>query len=146
MNAPLRAAQFRHVLEIARPRIVSLTASTPYEAVGLVSNRGTIYPLINQRRSAETFVVSQVFIKEGMAWLKERGEKAVAIYHSHPTQDCTPSKADILALQELAGTVYVIHGAREIGAWIWEDDELVEIVRIPDTYRVEVEDVEPAHN
>lgn len=131
----IRPSQYRLVLELARPRILSYSlAQAPTEAVGLISHRGTMLPLINQRRSNREFLVSRTFLEEGVAWMTERGETPVAIYHSHPTETSDPSRTDLDSMKENPGSVHIIHSlnTRLITAWIWENDQLIHITEVSD--------------
>ena len=111
------------LLESTRDRIRTHAASEiPNEAVGILSAQGTLYPLINQRRSNHQFSVSPVFISEGMQWLKDRGDRGVAFYHSHPTTPATPSDADVLMMRSAPYTIHVIAGVDRIAAYLCEDD------------------------
>jgi len=94
----------------------------PNEAVGILCYDGAVYPLINQARSPHRFEVGETLVGEAINHLKHRGKMPVAVYHSHPTSGSGPSARDEMMMQEMPGAVFVIVGANDMAAWMWEDE------------------------
>ena len=110
------------LLEQCQDRVRSHSASElPREAVGILSAGGRLYPLINQRRSGHAFMVSSVFIAEGIQWLEDRNDTSVAFYHSHPTTPATPSADDVAMMRSTPNITHVIAGIDRIAAYLCED-------------------------
>ena len=101
----------------------------PHEAVGILCSDGSIYPLINQARSAHRFEVSQPLVKEAIGVLTQRGMEPIAVYHSHPTSSSGPSKRDIMLMETMPGSLSIIIGQDGIAAWLW-DGGLQSVTRI----------------
>jgi proteasome lid subunit RPN8/RPN11 len=121
------------LLELARPNMVRHTKlSLPHEAVGIVADDGSVYPLINQRRSATEYMVSRILVEEGLYHLRSRDLIGVALYHSHPADEATPSDQDLLMMRHAPGTVFVIHGIDKIAAYRVDKEGVLEtVVEIP---------------
>ncbi len=93
----------------------------PLEAVGILCVDGSVYPLINQARSAHRFEVSQILVREAIEALNRRGFSPIAVYHSHPTSSTGPSTRDVELMSNMPGVLSVIIGLDGITAWRWED-------------------------
>jgi len=102
----------------------------PNEAVGILCDDGTCYPLINQARSAHRLEVSAILVGEAIDMLMERGKAPVAFYHSHPTSASGPSNRDIQMMQTKPRSLFIIVGQDGISGWIW-DDGLKSVGKIP---------------
>ena len=119
------------VLRHAAERLYSHSSSeAPYESVGLISLKGTVYPLINQRRSAHEFYVSPIFVEEGVQWFRNRNDKAFAFYHSHPTTSADPSPADRSMMESAPSVPHVIVGIDRIAAYLWHDGETTRLTEV----------------
>ena len=119
------------VLAVARPSLIQHRDDDyPNEAVGILCVDGTCYPLINQARSNKRFEVSEQLVTEAIAQLKARKRRPVAVYHSHPTSDSSPSKRDVMMMEEMPQASFIIVGNDGIAAWMW-DNELRFIAKIP---------------
>lgn len=117
-----------HVLEAfltsVRPAIVEYSASTAYEAVGILfvdmrddaTAHSGVYPLINQKRSAAEFAVSKTLVSEALDHLDTTSRMPVALYHSHPSRPADPSNVDVELMKAIGG-IHVIHGVDGIVAW-----------------------------
>lgn len=105
--------------------------SYPEEAIGILCSDGTNYRLINQARSAHRFEVSATLTTEAMSMLLDRGKEPIAIYHSHPASSSSPSKRDIAMMETQPGALSIIVGVSDISAWVWDDEDLQPVGRIP---------------
>ena len=103
----------------------------PHEAVGILCSDGTNYRLINQARSAHRFEVSATLSAEAMSVLLGRDKEPIAIYHSHPTSPSGPSKRDITMMETQPGALSIIVGVSDISAWVWDNEGLQPVGRIP---------------
>lgn len=106
----------------------------PNEAVGILCDDGSCYPLINQARSAHRLEVSAILVGEAIDMLNERNKNPVAFYHSHPTGATGPSRRDLEMMQTKPGALFVIIGIDGIAGWIWKD-KLESVGRISLTER-----------
>jgi proteasome lid subunit RPN8/RPN11 len=127
---------------IAEPLLTQRDLEYPNEAVGLVTDLFEVFPLINQARSPKRFEVSQRLVAEGIEQLAKHYQRPVAIYHSHPTSASGPSARDVLLMKENPGSLNLIVGMDGIAAWMWWEDELRSVTRIPLPERVKVLEVE----
>jgi proteasome lid subunit RPN8/RPN11 len=93
----------------------------PHEAVGVLCDDGSCFPLINQARSPHRLEVSAILVGEAIDMLVERGLSPVAFYHSHPTSASGPSNRDIQMMQTKPGALFVIVGQDGIAGWLWDD-------------------------
>ncbi len=70
----------------------------PYEACGLLSgNEQTVqslWVLQNELKSDRRFFVSKMVVEETLLKVKNKGERVLVIYHSHPTTAPVPSYTD----------------------------------------------------
>lgn len=104
-------------------------ACRPHEAVALLTSKGRIHPLINQRRSSHEFMVSISLVQEAIEEIQASGDTPVAIFHSHPNGSARPSKTDKKMMSEASDTVFVILGSDCVAAYLWEDGDTKEIAR-----------------
>ena len=105
----------------------------PNEAVGVLCDDGSCYPLINQARSAHRLEVSAFLVSEAIAMLVERGKSPVAFYHSHTTSSSGPSARDVEMMQTKPEALFVIIGQDGISGWMWDDGlQAVGVVPLPD--------------
>ena len=119
-----------HLIASAATSLVTHRDSDyPHEAVGSLCSDGSVYPLINQARSAHRFEVSQPLVKEAIGVLTQRGMEPIAVYHSHPTSSSGPSKRDIMLMETMPGSLSIIIGQDGIAAWLW-DGGLQSVTRI----------------
>jgi proteasome lid subunit RPN8/RPN11 len=126
----MRDKAYRLLLELIVDDLQKYTeAHLPEEAVALITDKGCIHPLINQRRSKHQFMVSTTLVKEAIEEIHYRGDRAVAIFHSHPTSSANPSDADKEMMQQADDTVFMILGTDRLSAYMWEDGEAKEIAR-----------------
>ncbi len=102
----------------------------PQEAVAMLTSKGRIHPLINQRRSNHEFMVSTVLVAEAIEEISSRGDSAVAIFHSHPSRPAKPSGADKRMMEEAEGTVFAIWGTDRVACFVWEDSGVKEIAEV----------------
>jgi len=115
---------YKLLLEVALPNMVRHTeACLPHEAVGIITNNGSVYPLINQRRSEREFVVSKLLVEEALTQLHSRDLVGVALYHSHPTRSAIPSEQDITMMQQTPETVFVIQARDFVVAYTCDDSQ-----------------------
>lgn len=104
--------------------------SYPNEAVGILCSDGVTFPLINQSRSPHRFNVSQTLVEEALETLTRRGHSPVAMYHSHPEADSSPSNRDLAMMETMPGSLSIIVGIDSIAAWRWNDG-LESVGKIP---------------
>jgi proteasome lid subunit RPN8/RPN11 len=93
----------------------------PEEGVGIITADAVVYPLINQARSHERFIVNEKLVHEAQMELIEQGHAPVAFYHTHPTSPSSPSARDELWLEEHPDQVMLIVGHKSIAGWVWID-------------------------
>jgi proteasome lid subunit RPN8/RPN11 len=104
-------------ITIPRPLVAEMfaraLASAPEECCGLVGSRGaahTVYPLRNVARdplNAYEGAPQELF--DAQRLMRERGERLVAIYHSHPrATDPVPSESDVRAAYYPAAVHFII--------------------------------------
>ena len=93
----------------------------PLEGVGILTEDAIVYPLINQARSPERFVVNEKLVHEAQMELLGQKHATVAFYHTHPTGDSSPSARDELWMEENNSQVMVIVGKKSIAGWVWTD-------------------------
>ncbi|WP_280207565.1 MULTISPECIES: M67 family metallopeptidase [Brevibacillus] len=74
-------------------------AERPYEACGLLSGRNgraeTIWRMANIDKSPVSFSMDLEQLQSVFHAIRARGERLVAVYHSHPTAPPVPSSEDI---------------------------------------------------
>jgi [CysO sulfur-carrier protein]-S-L-cysteine hydrolase len=82
-----------------REMVGHCAAEQPYEACGLLSGRcgraETIWKMENADRSPFSFSMREEQIRKVFGQMEQRGERLVAIYHSHPAAPAYPSPHDI---------------------------------------------------
>jgi proteasome lid subunit RPN8/RPN11 len=94
-------------------------ASAPEECCGLVGGAGgaarTVYPLRNVARDPlNAFEGAPQELFDAQRLMRGRGEKLVAIYHSHPrATDPVPSESDVRAAYYPAAVHFIIGLAGE---------------------------------
>ena len=93
----------------------------PQEGVGIITADAIVYPLINQARSPERFIVNEKLVHEAQMELLENGHIPVAFYHTHPTGASSPSARDELWMEENNGQVMLIVSRKSIAGWVWTD-------------------------
>lgn len=93
----------------------------PSEGVGIVTADAIVYPLINQARSAERFVVNEKLVHEAQMELLAQEHVPVLFYHTHPVGTSSPSSRDELWLEENPHQVMLIVGKDSIAGWVWTD-------------------------
>jgi proteasome lid subunit RPN8/RPN11 len=112
-----------HAITMPRPLVAEMLAharaARPRECCGLVGGKldhaRTIYPLRNVARDplvAYEGAPQELF--DAQRLMRERGEKLVAIYHSHPrARDPVPSESDVRAAYYPAAVHFIIGLAGE---------------------------------
>jgi len=93
----------------------------PQECVGIVCSDGAVARLINQSRSHKRFIVSETLVNEVIETLVSGDHRPVAMYHSHPNGDSSPSSRDINMMKTMPRTLSFIVGHDGISAWRWDD-------------------------
>ena len=97
MNSMERLAIKKEVID---RMIAHAHEQLPYEACGLLSGRGKnawqIWELINESNKLNRFYVGEAATRAVLDCIAAAGEKALAIYHSHPTSRAFPSSADLI--------------------------------------------------
>lgn len=122
MTDTIPVAYYKVLLELAHPVISRYTERQhPLEAVGIIADDASLYPLINQRRSSTEFMVSRVLVEEAMESLRKQDRYGVALYHSHPSREAAPSDRDIAMMRVAPKTVFVIHGTDKLAAYLCDD-------------------------
>ena len=92
----------------------------PQECVGIVCSDGAVARLINQSRSHKRFIVSETLVTEVVETLLSGDHRPVAMYHSHPDGNSSPSDRDINMMETMPGTLSIIVGHDGIAAWRWD--------------------------
>jgi proteasome lid subunit RPN8/RPN11 len=111
------------LLQLTYPALRDLAEEAhPIEAVALVTSSGHIWPLINQRRSEGSYMVSQRQMEEAFDNARGRHQSPVAFFHSHPTRTADPSPHDEAQMAEVSGSLFFIYGIDGLAAWIWDDE------------------------
>ena len=95
----------------------------PQECVGIVCSDGAVARLINQSRSDKRFEVSETLVSEVVSTLLSGDHRPVAMYHSHPDGDSSPSDRDITMMETMPGTLSIIIGHDGLAAWRWDAGE-----------------------
>lgn len=72
----------------------------PYEACGLLAGNDqndvlSVWPLENENESRVRYYVSKKVVNKTLNQISSRGQKVLAIYHSHPVAAPYPSSTDI---------------------------------------------------
>ena len=114
-------------------------AAFPEECCGLLLGReeggdavrvGWVEACVNQAPNQRCcFTISPDALMTAYRWARDRGEKVVGTYHSHPRGSAVPSEID--RESAWAGASYLIvgldeEGIRERRSWRLEDDRFVE--------------------
>ena len=118
------------LLEQALPAVAHADTTSPHEVVGIIASDGSVYPLINQRRSASEFEVSSRLVREGIEQIKARDLEPVAFYHSHPTRTADPSDRDKDMIRQGRGFLFAILGIDRFALYMW-DDKLKLVTEVP---------------
>ncbi|MGP4062201.1 M67 family metallopeptidase [Halobacillus sp. H74] len=72
----------------------------PYEACGLLAGAEqghirSVWPLKNEWKSSTRFYVSKKVVEETLEQIDLKGQKVLAVYHSHPATAPYPSYTDL---------------------------------------------------
>lgn len=66
------------------------------EVCGLLDTEGDIYPVDNEAKEPQNcFVFNKRQYIQTLRDIKEREREVLCVYHTHPSGDATPSKADV---------------------------------------------------
>lgn len=72
----------------------------PDEACGLISGNGnfvkSVFHLPNTSSSINRFYVKEQHVAKALHQISEKNEEVLAIYHTHPSSQATPSTSDLV--------------------------------------------------
>ncbi len=123
----LRATHLEEILSHARQ-------GSPYEVCGLLGGQAEevqeVYPIENTERSTVSYFMDPKQQLQAMKAMRQKGQKMIGIYHSHPVAEAYPSQKDVnLAFYDDVAYVIVslMHEPPEVRAFEIKDSKVREI-------------------
>lgn len=107
---------------------------SPYEVCGLLAGKNDevqeVYQIDNTEQSTVSYFMDPKQQLQAMKAMRQKGQKMVGIYHSHPVAEAYPSQKDInLAFYEDVAYVIVslLHEPPKVKAFRIKDGKVTEI-------------------